>query len=271
MTTSPAASAGPSWQRRLQSLEAAAIAGLAFAALSVVSLFLFTGQPSPTAPESEISAWYADATNRRSVIAALILATLSGIAFMWFIAVIRRVGDREDRFFATVFLGSGILLTAIMLVGATALASVAVGVEFLGGLPPDGSGLTLIGGLAYGLLLLVLPRAQAVFILSTATLSLRTDAVPRWLSIFGYVIGLPLFVLPLLVGPVVYIFPIWVGVMSGTLLVRRAEIDGATSPFRARGCSALTAQLLVPIAAGDSLPLPGLLFERGQSNFNYES
>ena len=228
MTTSPAASAGPSWQRRLQSLEAAAIAGLAFAALSVVSLFLFTGQPSPTAHESEISAWYADAANRWSVIAALILATLSGIAFMWFIAVIRRrVGDREDRFFATVFLGSGILLTAIMLVGATALASVAVGVEFLGGLPPDGSDLTLIGGLAYGLLLLVLPRAQAVFILSTATLSLRTDAVPRWLSIFGYVIGLALFVLPLLVGPVVYIFPIWVGVMSATLLVRRAEIDGA--------------------------------------------
>ena len=146
---------------------------------------------------------------------------------MWFIAVIRRVGDREDRFFATVFLGSGILLTAIMLVGATALASVAVGVEFLGGLPPDAGGFTLIGGLAYGLLLLVLPRAQAVFILSTATLSLRTDAVPRWLSIFGYVIGLALFVLPLLVGPVVYIFPIWVGVMSATLLVRRAEIDGA--------------------------------------------
>jgi len=40
------------------------------------------------------------------VILALNLVPLSGIAFLWFIGVVRdRIGEREDRFFATVFLG----------------------------------------------------------------------------------------------------------------------------------------------------------------------
>ena len=40
------------------------------------------------------------------MILALNLVPLSGIAFLWFIGVVRdRIGEREDRFFATVFLG----------------------------------------------------------------------------------------------------------------------------------------------------------------------
>jgi hypothetical protein len=42
----------------------------------------------------------------------LYLAPFAGIAFLWFIAAIRsQLGEREDRFFATVFLGSGLLLS----------------------------------------------------------------------------------------------------------------------------------------------------------------
>ena len=38
----------------------------------------------------------------------------AGIAFLWFIGVLRdRLGELEDRFFATVFLGSGLLFLAI--------------------------------------------------------------------------------------------------------------------------------------------------------------
>ena len=38
----------------------------------------------------------------------------TGIAFLWFIAVVRdRLGKLEDRFFATVFLGSGLLYIAM--------------------------------------------------------------------------------------------------------------------------------------------------------------
>jgi hypothetical protein len=41
----------------------------------------------------------------------------AGIAFLWFIGVIRdRLGDHEDRFFASVFLGSGLIFLATVFV-----------------------------------------------------------------------------------------------------------------------------------------------------------
>jgi hypothetical protein len=41
---------------------------------------------------------------------ALYLVPFAGIAFLWFIGVLRdRLGELEDRFFATVFFGSGLL------------------------------------------------------------------------------------------------------------------------------------------------------------------
>ena len=43
----------------------------------------------------------------------------SGIAFLWFIGVIRdRLSDLEDRLFATVFLGSGLLFLALTFMGS---------------------------------------------------------------------------------------------------------------------------------------------------------
>jgi len=52
---------------------------------------------------------------------AIFLIPLAGIAFIWFKGVIRdRLGNREDRFFATIFLGSGLIIVGILFVwGAT--------------------------------------------------------------------------------------------------------------------------------------------------------
>ena len=53
---------------------------------------------------------------------ALNLLPFAAIAFLWFIGVVRdRIGEGEDRLFATVFLGSGLLFIAMML-SAAALA-----------------------------------------------------------------------------------------------------------------------------------------------------
>ena len=51
---------------------------------------------------------------RKAVSLSLQLLPFAGIAFLWFIGVLRdRIGSGEDRFFATVFLGSGLLLVAM--------------------------------------------------------------------------------------------------------------------------------------------------------------
>ena len=44
---------------------------------------------------------------------------LCGIAFLWFIGVLRdRLGAQEDQFFATVFFGSGLLFLAMLFTAA---------------------------------------------------------------------------------------------------------------------------------------------------------
>ena len=84
--------------------------------LIITSLLLFwTSIPAnPLAPAADVV--------RQSKTISLVLNLLSfaGIAFLWFIAVVRdRLGALEDRFFATVFLGSGLLFIAMTFVAAT--------------------------------------------------------------------------------------------------------------------------------------------------------
>ena len=62
-------------------------------------------------------------TDARTVTLALNLIPYAGIAFLWFIGVIRDLlSDREDRLFATVFLGSGLLFLALTFIGAALAA-----------------------------------------------------------------------------------------------------------------------------------------------------
>jgi len=218
MTSSQAAS-------RVRSVESAAIAGLAFAALSSASRVLLNSPPELTAPDSEIVDWYSDPGNRASLILGLTLAVFAAVSFLWFIAVIRRrVGEREDKFFATVFLGSGILIAGLMLVGSGSLASIAVTVDLLDGRVPDVDVLSAVTGLGRTLLVLVLVRVQAVFIVSASTLALRTSAFSRWLSYLGYAIALWMFFMPLLIEPLRLGFPIWVAILSVALLARRDDL-----------------------------------------------
>jgi hypothetical protein len=210
---------------RIRSIEAAAVAGLVFAVLSFISLLLLNSPPDAAATDSDVIAWYSDASNRAFLTLGLSLSIVSAISFLWFVAVIRRrVGDREDRFFATVFLGSGILLTGIMLVGSASLASGAVTADVADGRVPDASVLNALNGLGTSLLLIVLLRIQAVFVVSTSTLALRSDAFSRWLSYLGYGIALVMFFMPILTEPIGLAFPVWVAVLSTALLVRKGDI-----------------------------------------------
>src|SRR6516165_10479030 len=103
--------------RPLRTPRAAAIAGVLFALLLAATLALIRlATPSDA---GEVGAWLNDPSRKRMIVLALNLVPFAGIAFVWFIGVVRdRIGQREDRFFATVFLGSGLLFVAMLFVGA---------------------------------------------------------------------------------------------------------------------------------------------------------
>ena len=96
---------------RLKAPRAAAIAGILFSVLLIAVLLLF--RLSVQADPLEAGAWLK--TSSKTIAQALNLVPFAGIAFLWFIGVLRdRLGELEDRFFATVFLGSGLLFLAML-------------------------------------------------------------------------------------------------------------------------------------------------------------
>ena len=96
---------------KLTTPRAAAVAGILFSILMIISLVLIWISV-PSNPQDE-GGWLSDSWDTVSL--ALNLLPFAGIAFLWFIGVVRdRLGQSEDRFFATVFLGSGLLFLAMM-------------------------------------------------------------------------------------------------------------------------------------------------------------
>ena len=86
----------------LRTPRAAAAAGIVFSLLLGLALvLLIISAPSDTATEG---AWPTDTSQRATIALALNLVPFAGIAFLWFIGVVRdRIGQRKNRFFASVF------------------------------------------------------------------------------------------------------------------------------------------------------------------------
>ena len=216
-------------KKRLTTPRAAAVAGIVFSVLLIASLVLFRISTPPDLAGNRD--WLAD--NWRGIELALNLVPFAGIAFLWFIGVVRdRIGEDEDRFFATVFLGSGLLFLA-MLFAAAAVAGGTLSLLGAGSPAVLGSTIYSFGRVvSYEILNVYSMKMAGVFMVSTCTLALRTGIFPRWMAFLG--LGLALFLL-LSLGlfywaPV--IFPLWILLISVEILLanlRRQNADASTA------------------------------------------
>ena len=114
---------GPASARdRIRTPRAAAVAGIAFSLL-LGAVFVLVHLAVPAHP-GDAEEWLSNRSNRNSLVVALYLLPFAGIAFLWFIGVARdRIGEHEDRFFATVFLGSGLLFIAMLFASAASASA----------------------------------------------------------------------------------------------------------------------------------------------------
>jgi hypothetical protein len=203
----------PLTRQALTTPRAAAIAGIAFALLLGTSIILLRlslpSQPSAAAAQETTA-------RSGSVKLALNLVPFAGIAFLWFIGVVRdRIGEFEDRFFATVFLGSGLLFLATLF-SATAVAGALVAAASAG---PIGSDVwTIARATTLTVLDVYATKMAGVFMVSTATIALRTRVLPRWLAVVGLCIALVLVVLGGRIRWLDIAFPAWVLLVSVHIL-----------------------------------------------------
>lgn len=215
----------PAAQSRLRTLStprAAALAGVLFALLFGAALVLIrTALPDG----AERGAQWVDGSSTKLRIAALLMP-VAGIAFLWFIGVIRDgLGRYEDKFFGSVFLGSALLFLAMMFV------STAVGVGLVKSRRPELDGTTQDAVAAFGQELLTTLsntyalRMGAVCMISLATIWLKTRLMPMWLVVGTYVLALTLLIGSDFDTWVTLAFPVWVLVVSVLALARSGVID----------------------------------------------
>ena len=100
-----------------------------------------------------------------------------------------RIGELEDRFFATVFLGSALLFLAMLF----AAAAVAGGLIIVYGDDPNrliSSGMYTYGRVVtYQIISIYAIKMTGVFMIATSTLAVRTGITPRWMSFIGYALA----------------------------------------------------------------------------------
>ena len=202
--------------RRLKTPRAAAIAGILFAVLAGTSLLLL--RFSIPGDAKDTGAWLAGQGGTISL--ALSLVPFEGIAFLWFMGVVRdHLGRLEDQFFATVFFGSGLLYLGLTFVSAAVagslLATYATGPGRLVGSSVYAFGRIVVFETSniYAL------RMAGVFMISAATIWLRTGVMPRWLAFLTYALALVLLVSISLSLWFALVFPTWVLVISIFTLV----------------------------------------------------
>ena len=219
--------------RRLKTPRAAAIAGILFAVLAGTTQVLVRLSIPNDAKDS--GAWLAGQGGTISL--ALNLVPFAGIAFLWFMGVVRdHLGRLEDQFFSTVFVGSGLLYLGLTFVSAAVagslLASYAKGPSNLveNSVYAFGRMVVFEASNTYAL------RMSGVFMISLATIWLRTRTMPRWLVFFTYALALVLLVSISLSVWFTLVFPAWVLVISVHMLIgdlRKRSASAESGPERA--------------------------------------
>src|SRR5215475_9009041 len=210
---------------KLKTPRAAAFAGILFTVLFTSSYILI--RLSIPGNPAESGTWLKDRAG--TVALALSLLPFAGIAFLWFMGVVRdRMGYLEDQFFATVFFGSGLLFLAMAFVSAALAGGILATYALEQRRFLDSGMYTLTRAVLYRITNVYAVKMAGVFMISLATIWVRTRLMPRWLALLTYVLALGLLLSITSSLWVTLIFPGWVGVVSGYILLTNRRSPSST-------------------------------------------
>jgi hypothetical protein len=192
-----------------------AISGVVFSLLFLVSMALI--RIATPADPGDPGTWLADSKSLDWVRLAIQLIPFAGIAFFWFMATLRnQIGLREDRFFSTVFLGSGFAFVGLLFVAGSLTKGLLD--TFAAGLPERSETYRVGRSMVHALMMTYGIKMAGVFMFSTSTIGLRTGAFAPWVSYSGFAIGLVLLVVISGFAWSVLLIPFWVLLISVYIL-----------------------------------------------------
>ena len=225
-------------ERRAATPIAGAVAGILFAVLFSVSVMIISGTMTAVTHDTGARPELSSSAFRF----AIGLVPFAGLFFLWFIAVAReRLGHFEDQFFSTVFLGSGLLFLAMMFSAAASAGALVAAYAH------DPTGFAASSAYFYARQIVAqifgiyALKMAAIFLISQATLWVRTGVMPRWMALLTYALALVLLFIFTQSPWIILVFPAWVFMVSVYILVARlagerpAARDDAPRPPSPRG------------------------------------
>lgn len=205
-------------QEAMETPRAAGLAGVLFALLLAAAIVLIR-LGLPEGADAVSAQGFTDSARRGAVRTALALVPFAGILFLWFVGAVRaHVGAVEDKFLATVFLGSGLVFTATMF-GAAAAADAVLAIAHPSGASPAPAAWDFGRHFAYTLMTAYAMRMAAVFVCSMSVIGHRLGVLPRWLSVLGFLTALVLLFVSSNVPWAELVFPAWSLVLSVYIIV----------------------------------------------------
>ncbi len=220
---------------RLKTPKAAAVAGILFSVLLMAIILLL--RISIPADPLDAGAWLTASSG--PVALALNLLPVAGISFLWFIGVLRdRLGMREDRFFATVFFGSGLLFLAMLFAAGAVIGAILLIFPAEPNAMLNSTTLHIARALAYNLINIYAIKMASVFMISTSTVTIYTGMAPRWMALLGFALALVLLGGSYYIAWSVVVLPLWVLLISVHILVgnlRALRKRAAQSPASLSG------------------------------------
>jgi hypothetical protein len=164
---------------------------------------------------------------RRTVL-GLNLVPIAGVAFMWFLGVLRdRLGEREDKFFATVFLGSGLMFLGMMFVAAAAGGSLVRAYAIAPDSMDSAPAFAFVRAFTYDIMHIYALKMAAVFMITTSTLVVRTHFTANWIAWLGYASAGLILIGSGYIDWAILIFASWVLLVSAHVL-----FDNLIRPLR---------------------------------------
>jgi hypothetical protein len=214
--------------RPLRTPKAAAFAGIGYAVLQITSYWLMQSAiPAEALSEEELFQF------AKNLNLALGLIPFAGIAFLWFLGVLRdRLGYMEDQFFSSLFFGSGLLYLAMTFVSAAVTGGLLTVYAVDPSLLFDGAILAFGRAIIYKFNNVYAIRMAGMFMMVLGAIWVRTGLMPRFLAILTYLTALSLIIGISFYPWTTLFFPVWVFIISGYILVLnyryKQENDGVT-------------------------------------------
>lgn len=209
--------------RGLKTPRAAAISGILFGIFSITTFTIFSLYVPPL-EDQDSDTWLALHVN--AIRLALTLIPFAGIAFLWFMGVARdRLGLLEDRFFSTLFFGSGLLYLGLVFITGSMSGGLLTAYAFDPDILTQGNTYLFARAIMLHINNVYTIRMAGMFMTVQATIWMRTQVMPRWTALITYVLALILLFGINITRWLTIVFPVWVLLVSVYLLILTYHVE----------------------------------------------